>query len=806
MVKNERELLQELFPLWIKYADGFIIHDDFSDDGTYEFLLENQKKYNILEILRGPNPAVNCETLSLEKDIRQPLFNAAMKYTSKILILDSDEYFDGNMTKQELETMLDQNPDSVFHFKWIQYTSCNTIRVDEPWKNNYKIKAGSYTQHLELDAYYSHIVQIPRTKKEWHVDANQLFVAHLPWLDKTFSAIKQYFWKTYDYIVESKFKIAVAGQAAVDASVNNFKWEEEYFDHPLKIKSDIFENQSIFDNFKWKFITEMSKKYNIPDLGDWGMRLLEMTPMYFCTVSDAKHFPILINLIGSIHKLHFYETIEISVYDLGMTFEQKRELNNIKKVKICEIEKTNPNILDLIKTNTNREVRGLFSWKPVVIKQALDKYPYVLYLDAGTTILNPINSLFKHIIQNGYFITDCGTSIKTQTPKHIIDKFNLESEENKWLLEDSTLGIEAGFLGIAKSHYNQLILPIYNLSFNINNFVDDGTCPLGWGNGRHDQTLFSILFRQLKLKIYNHDRDVNECFFEFDGKQEPCYLTHTPSRVTANTTIYRSRWNIDKTQYKIHRSKIKRKYLLSAITAIGPSKKYEKFIEPYFENILEDVIFNQIEFIIVYSEWNDIFEKYKHFGNIIFIKEEKATGIFNAFNLGILNTTTEYITNWNIDDLRHPLNMKLKYDMLNKNDDIDLTYNYYVATSTYENFHTIDLKSKTYLEFPDDYHEYVMSACLAGPDPVWRKTMNLFVGMFDSKNYRIAGDWDMWIRFAKNGYKFKLIPEILCIFTIHNNNASGSPTENNDNEILTIRKLHSDFNTKLCNIVVRSAS
>ncbi len=805
LLRNELLFLTELLPIWKQYADGFVFYDDNSTDGSYEYLIRNKEKYNILEIIRGPDRG-DYDGLTLEKDCRQPIFNSALKYSGHIICLDADEYLDGEMTKQELESLLNETPNTVFNLRWVQYTSCNTIRVDAPWENNWKDRIGSFTKQYEYGTAYSHITHLPLTENQQAIAPNKLFIAHLQWLDKIMVGIKQYFYKIYDWVTHNNHNIDVVSKEAMDASVNNFNWEEEYFDYPLRVRDDISDDKNIFDDFRLPQILKLTEKHNIPNLGDWGLNLLKMVPMYFCTAADEKHFPILINLIGSIHKFHFHETMEISVYDLGLTEQQKRELNNIKKVKVCEVEKTNPQILELIKTADNREVRGLFSWKPVVIKQSLDKYPYVLYLDAGTTILKPIGGLFRHIIEHGYFITDCGRPINSQTPNSIINKLDIKNEKNKWLLDDSILGIEAGFMGISKSACDQLILPIYKLSSDINNFIDDGTCKNGWGAGRHDQTLFSILFRQLKLTIYNHDRDINECFFEYDGRKEPCYLTHTPSRVTSNTTIYRSRWNIDKNMYKIHRAKIKRKYVVSVITAIGPTKKYGKFIEAYLQNILQDVMFNQIEFVIIYSEWSDIFDRYKHFNNLLFIKEDKFSGIFNAFNMGIQCASAEYITNWNIDDLRHPLNIKLKYDILRNNDNIDMVYNYYVTTSTDENFHNIDLKSKTYLEFPDDYHEYVMSSCLAGPDPVWRKTMNLLLGGFDSVNYKIAGDWDMWIRFAKGGYKFKLIPEILCIFTLHENNASGYPKENDNNESSVIHRIHGEFITKQCNIVFKQAA
>jgi len=61
-----------------------------------------------------------------------------------------------------------------------------------------------------------------------------------------------------------------------------------------------------------------------------------------------------------------------------------------------------------------------------------------------------------------------------------------------------------------------------------------------------------------------------------------------------------------------------------------------------------------------------------------------------------------------------------------------------------------------------------MENCYAGPDPMWRKSLHDKVGYFDYKNFNTIGDWEMWIRFAESGSKFKLIPEILCLYLEHN--------------------------------------
>ena len=290
-------------------------------------------------------------------------------------------------------------------------------------------------------------------------------------------------------------------------------------------------------------------------------------PMYFCATADDKHFPLLLNMIGSIFKHNEKELGQILIYNLGLNENNLSVLNKIEKVKVFEIERTNLQILTDIQTDNNRWVKGLFSWKPVIIKDALDKVPYVLYLDSGTTISKPLNNLFKHIIQNGYLLFDCGHSIEWMTTKYLIDKLNLNSEENKWLLDPKTTGIDAGFQGMSRKLYDSYVMPMYELSKDIRNFIDDKTCPNGWGCGRHDQTLYSILARQLNLHIEKHD--VEGCSLLVDNIKIPFNITHTLSKVNDSTDVFRSRWNITQNQLEENTSCIKLKQTIIDINKIN---------------------------------------------------------------------------------------------------------------------------------------------------------------------------------------------------------------------------------------------
>ena len=515
LVRNEIQLIKELLPVWSKFSDGFIFMLHNNTDNTNEYLSSVKDKYNILEVIE-----VNVEEneLSIETDTRQKLFNAARKYTDKIICLDADEYLDGSMTKEELNDLLGNTPDTVFYLQWLQYTSVNTVRIDGPWENNFKDRIGTYSGEAIFPKVQMHSLHLPPRSNVTTIPSDELFIAHLQWMDKTYVAIKQYYWKVEDYVNNLKFGITTVGNSAYDTSVNNFEWDEQYVDCTLKISPWLFEEIAVHNNYRVKIIKDRIKKYNIPDLGNWG-------------------------------------------YDF--------------------------------------------------------------------------------------------------------------------------------------QNMDETVQPEFN------------------------------------------------------------------------------------------------KYKISVITAIGSLDRYEKYISRWFKNAQDQHFYKQTEHIIVYKEWSEQFKIFESLPNFKLIKEE-GSGMYNAWNMGIQNSTTAYITNWNIDDLRHPINTKLKFDFLEKNPSIDMVYNWYVATNDEkETFYNLDMSNKSILKFPDNFHEVVFQNCYAGPDPLWKKSLHDKVGYFDNENFATIGDWEMWIRFATNGAIFKLIPEVLCIYLDHDTTVSKIQSEKISNERQNLLKKYS---------------
>jgi hypothetical protein len=273
IARNEYVLIKELLPIWKTYTDGFVFMLDRNTDNTRQYLESVRDEFNILDILEvGEDES----TLPIETDKRRLLFDVAKQYSNKIICLDADEYLDGQMTKEELSTTLDNYPDTLILLQWLQYTSATTVRVDEPWTYNLKDRVGSYVQEVKLFPAQMHSQHLPVPSNQLILPKEILFIAHLPWLNKTHSAIKQYFWKVEDYVNSTLYGSYIIGYDAYDASVNNFKWEESHAPLPLKVSPSIFDETAIQNNYRLDVIKERIKKYSIPDLGSWGYDFLSM--------------------------------------------------------------------------------------------------------------------------------------------------------------------------------------------------------------------------------------------------------------------------------------------------------------------------------------------------------------------------------------------------------------------------------------------------------------------------------------------------------------------------------------------------
>jgi len=226
----------------------------------------------------------------------------------------------------------------------------------------------------------------------------------------------------------------------------------------------------------------------------------ESNKFYFATSADTEHYNWLCTQIQSIHQYDLDRLGAIAVFDLGLTPQERAHVESLSHVAVYDVEPVNPYLFTKFPTLSGGRYpkRGWFSWKPVAIKMALDLFPYVLYMDAGIKLNRSAAPLFAHIKEKGYFLIQSHWIYEMAT-QWVIKKFGLDTPEKQWIL--SEIGISAGLQGLSRKVYDSYVYPMYTLAKDIRNFEDDGTCPRGFGFGRHDQALFSIMAKDLGFEI-----------------------------------------------------------------------------------------------------------------------------------------------------------------------------------------------------------------------------------------------------------------------------------------------------------------
>jgi len=203
--------------------------------------------------------------------------------------------------------------------------------------------------------------------------------------------------------------------------------------------------------------------------------------------------------------------------------------------------------------------------------------------------------------------------------------------------------------------------------------------------------------------------------------------------------------------------------------------KGEKYINHFLNDITKQTIFNQCELIIINADSpeneeqyiNPFLEKYK---NIKYFRLEADPGIYAVWNLAIENSTAPYITNANLDDSKAHWCIEEQVFVLNQNPDVDLVYG--ETLETFKELETFNKNSATQI-FPclDFSLENLLKVNSPHSSPMWRRTMHDKYGHFDPA-YKYCGDYEMWVRAAKQKSNFKKVNSKLSLYYRNKNGLS----------------------------------
>ena len=145
--------------------------------------------------------------------------------------------------------------------------------------------------------------------------------------------------------------------------------------------------------------------------------------------------------------------------------------------------------------------------------------------------------------------------------------------------------------------------------------------------------------------------------------------------------------------------------------------------------------------------------------------------------MGIKMSSGEYVTNVNCDDRRAKWGLESQAKTLVSSPDIDLVYNdSYITHEPNTRWHQLEPNTQHY-NFEQFSKEAMLRGNLPHNNPMWRKNIHEKHGYFNEE-YRSAGDWDLWLRCAFGGSKFKKCDELLGVYYFNPTGMSTNPEHN----------------------------
>jgi glycosyltransferase involved in cell wall biosynthesis len=228
------------------------------------------------------------------------------------------------------------------------------------------------------------------------------------------------------------------------------------------------------------------------------------------------------------------------------------------------------------------------------------------------------------------------------------------------------------------------------------------------------------------------------------------------------------------------------------VSVVIPVYNGEKYITECLESVYQQT-YPSFEVIIIDDGSTDqsleIINKMPGDKKII---SQQNKDVSHARNTGIKNASGQLIAFLDQDDLWDTKRLEKLIRVFMKNPDVDL---FFTDLSKFndegKNWHPRDRhKAASRLRDENLFENLIRKNVLMPSAVMVKKDRFIEAGMFDPQ-FKTCGDYEMWLRMAAKGMRFKYLPEPLTLYRQHGENTSKKIEIMNEDRLNAIRKTFS---------------